>query len=126
MNSPAPVKSAVAVMDEDKGIPPRGKWPKLLADMVDVVEVALKREKIPDDSVEKLARATVAALSTYFGGRVMYIPTGVRLRLALRDASIYRALGHEALDDIAKKHGITVNRAYQICAEQRELRRSKL
>ncbi|RTL55623.1 MAG: hypothetical protein EKK46_06315 [Rhodocyclaceae bacterium] len=104
----------------------RSKWPKLLADMLDVAEAALKRETVSADLAEKLARSTVLGLAIYFGGRQIYVPVGQKLRQALRDDEIYRAFGREAVEDIAKTHGITTVRAYQINAEQRKLRRGRV
>ncbi|WP_428986688.1 Mor transcription activator family protein [Stenotrophomonas lactitubi] len=56
----------------------------------------------------------------------MYLPSGVRLRNALRDAEIYRLAKRGNITELAQRHGLTEVAVYRIIREQRELHLSKV
>lgn len=99
------------------------KWPKLLANMVDVANSALRRDGLPAQQAGHYARVVMLALGQYCGGVTTYIPTGDALRRALRDDAIFRRCGKETPVDLAREYGLSEQRVYQIVGEQLALRR---
>lgn len=97
------------------------KWPKLLAEMVDVVEAALRRRGTGEERSGELARVAIGALAEYHGGGSFYLPMGESLKAALRDDAIWRAFGRTPVAEIARHHGISLQHCYRVIAEQRAL-----
>lgn len=100
------------------------RWPESLARMVDVLTAEYRRRQIPEP--ESLARASVAAIAHYQGGRPLYLPRADTLARALRDDEIWRHLGRLTAEQLADQHGLTPARVYQIYAEQQRMRLSKV
>ncbi len=59
-------------------------WLRTLAELVNVFTDYFARTKTPT------AQGVVIVLASHFGGRMMYLPRGERLRIALRDIEIVR------------------------------------
>ncbi|MNV53510.1 Mor transcription activator family protein [compost metagenome] len=59
------------------------------------------------------------------GGRAYYIPTGEHLKAALRDRAIWDEFNGRNIDQLARKHGLSVPQTYAVVAEQRELTRRR-
>lgn len=100
---------------------PADRWAPTLAAMVAVLTAALKRQGIPEDEAPRLATAGVLAQAEYAGGRMMYLPRGDRLRLALRDAEIWQRAKRGNIDALAQEYGLSDIHIYRICKQQREL-----
>ncbi|WP_341536404.1 Mor transcription activator family protein [Aeromonas veronii] len=58
-----------------------------------------------------------------WGGRAYYIPTGDHLKAALRDRAIWDEFNGRNIDQLARKHGLSVPQTYAVVAEQRQLTR---
>lgn len=101
------------------------RWPQSLADMLDVAASALERDGIPAEVANRQARLVMLELAEYHGGMCWYLPTGATIKRALRDDTIFRETGQFSMADIAQRHGISLQRAYQIVSQQRALRRLK-
>ena len=111
----------------DLGDVPDSKWAPLLADMVRVLEALHRRNGATEEEAFRLASQSVLAFAEYFGGRVVYLPRGDRLKIALRDAEIYRRfLGSRNVDKLADEYGLTTIHLYKIAREQRALHLRKL
>lgn len=104
----------------------RAKWPKALANLVDVVEAAYRRAGDDQELARKRAFITVRALSRYAGGRQLYIPKDDVLERALRDQEIWERHRGNNVDDLAEAYGLTVVQVYSILAEQRVLHRQRM
>jgi len=102
-------------------VPPAHQWPPLLAELFDVLFAYNKRQGIDEETAAIDARDRCVLLAGYFGGRMMYIPTGEKLQNALRDAVIWHEFKGNNQNELAEKYGLTVVRIYQILAEQRAL-----
>lgn len=105
---------------------PETQWEGLLVALVAVVESAFRRMGVEESQATRLAIAAVLAQGDYAGGRQIYIPRGIRLRNALRDAEIYRLARRGNITELAQKHGLTEVSVYRIIREQRELHLSKV
>lgn len=104
----------------------RAKWPKALADLVTVIETANGRAGDDQDAARDRAFIVVRALSTYAGGRPLYIPKDDVLERALRDREIWERFQGNNIDELASTFDLTVKRVYSIIAEQRSLHRQRM
>lgn len=105
---------------------PDTQWEGMLVALVAVLEAAFRRLGIDETQATRLAIAAVLAQGDYAGGRQIYIPRGVRLRNALRDAEIYRLAKRGNITELAQRHGLTEVSVYRIIRDQRELHLSKV
>lgn len=97
------------------------RWPKVLAELVDVLAAeALRRGRSPDEALQD-AQASVLALANYLGGRQIYLPRGDRIASALRDRLIWCAFPRKSIEQLADEHGTSTRRIEIILAEQRAI-----
>lgn len=99
------------------------KWPKALSELVDVLACELVRGGIEPDLAKAQARKLALVQAHYMGGRAYYIPTGEHLKAALRDRAIWDEFNGRNIDQLARKHGLSVPQTYAVVAEQRQLTR---
>ncbi|MFM5537403.1 Mor transcription activator family protein [Aeromonas veronii] len=99
------------------------KWPKALSELVDVLACELIREGMEPDLAKAQARKLALVQAHYMGGRAYYIPTGEHLKAALRDRAIWDEFNGRNIDQLARKHGLSVPQTYAVVAEQRQLTR---
>ena len=100
---------------------PEETWGPTLAAMVAVLTTALQRQGIPEDEAPRLAAAGVLAQAEYAGGRMMYLPRGDRLKIALRDYQIWQRAKRGNIQALADEYGLSDIHIYRICKQQREL-----
>ncbi|MCE9679594.1 transcriptional regulator [Shewanella sp. AS1] len=93
------------------------RWPSTLQSLCEVMRVTLEGQAV--DNAVHLSEALATTLSTYLGGRDIYIPNGERLKDALRDIRIWREFKGNNLEPLSRKYGLTERRISQIIAEQR-------
>lgn len=101
------------------------KWPKALSELVDVLACELVRGGMEPDMAKAQARKLALVQAHYMGGRAYYIPTGDHLKAALRDRAIWDEFNGRNIDQLARKHGLSVPQTYAVVAEQRQLSRSR-
>ncbi|MGL4844383.1 MAG: Mor transcription activator family protein [Aeromonas veronii] len=101
------------------------KWPKALSELVDVLACELVRGGMEPDLAKAQARKLALVQAHYMGGRAYYIPTGDHLKAALRDRAIWDEFNGRNIDQLARKHGLSVPQTYAVVAEQRELNRRR-
>lgn len=97
------------------------KWPKALSELVDVLACELVRGGMEPDLAKAQARKLALVQAHYMGGRAYYIPTGDHLKAALRDRAIWEEFNGRNIDQLARKHGLSVPQTYAVVAEQRGL-----
>jgi Mor family transcriptional regulator len=97
------------------------RWPRTLAESVDVIAAEFRRRGHTDVQAAELAEAAVLALATHQGGRPFYLPRGERLVNALRDRVMWQQFPRKSVDQLAVEHALTTRRVEQILAEQRAL-----
>lgn len=93
------------------------RWPSTLQSLCELMRVTLEGHAI-NNSVQ-ISEALATTLSTYLGGRDIYIPNGDRLKDALRDIRIWREFKGNNLEQLSRKYGLTERRISQIITEQR-------
>jgi len=105
----------------------RKNWPQLLSDFVDLFFAELVRQGMSDDKAIISATKLVYVLGNYFGGRVCYIPSGEKLKQAIRDKKIFMSYlrSNGNITSIAKKYSLTDSHIYSIIREQSALHRKK-
>lgn len=93
------------------------RWPSTLQSLCELMRVTLEGYKVTNSLM--LSEALATSLSTYLGGRDVYIPNGERLKDALRDIQIWREFKGNNLELLSRSYGLTERRVSQIIAEQR-------
>ncbi|HDZ8978822.1 Mor transcription activator family protein [Aeromonas veronii] len=102
------------------------KWPKALSELVDVLACELGRGGMEQDLAKAQARKLALVQAHYMGGRAYYLPTGEHLKAALRDRAIWDEFNGRNIDQLARKHGLSVPQTYAVVAEQRGLARMRI
>ncbi|HDX9010355.1 Mor transcription activator family protein [Aeromonas dhakensis] len=102
------------------------KWPKALAELVDVLACELGRGGMSAEQAMAQARKLALVQAHYMGGRAYYIPTGENLKAALRDRAIWDEFNGRNIDQLARKHGLSVPQTYAVIAEQRQLTKCRM
>jgi Mor family transcriptional regulator len=102
------------------------KWPKALSELVDVLACELVRGGMAQEQAKAQARKLALVQAHYMGGRAYYIPTGDHLKAALRDRAIWDEFNGRNIDQLARKHGLSVPQTYAVVAEQRQLTRRRM
>ncbi|KHN57703.1 Mor transcription activator family protein [Aeromonas hydrophila] len=105
------------------------KWPKALSELVDVLSCELVRGGTGPAQAKDQARKLALVQAHYIwdmGGRAYYIPTGDHLKAALRDRAIWDEFNGRNIDQLARKHGLSVPQTYAVVAEQRQLMRKRI
>lgn len=101
------------------------KWPKALSELMDVLACELVRGGMVPEQAKAQARKLALVQAHYMGGRAYYIPTGEHLKAALRDRAIWDEFNGRNIDQLARKHGLSVPQTYAVVAEQRERTRRR-
>jgi Mor family transcriptional regulator len=98
------------------------RWPKQLADMIDVLADHFQRRRnMEDEDAAAEATQVITVIAHYFGGRLTYIPRDEKLRLALRDNLIWLQFNGRNILELANRHQLTEVQVYNIIREQRSL-----
>lgn len=113
-----------ALLDRAGSIEP-GVWPRTLAELVDVFADHFSRNGRSQENAMSEAQAAIVVLAHHFGGRMIYLPRDDKLRLALRDARIWREHDGRNVQDLATRYGLTSAQIYGILREQRAINRAK-
>lgn len=100
-------------------------YPRLVAEMCDVLEDAYARHGMGKTQALELAKIGVEALGFHCGGRLIYLPRGAVMRRQTRNACIYSEFSGTNHRDLADRYGLTVSQIYKIVARQRELLRKR-
>lgn len=104
----------------------QGRWPKQLAEMVDVTVAHLQRRRdLDEDTARTYAQEWIATLAIHFGGIPLYLPKGDSLKQALRDSRIWQEFNGENIYELARKYGKSRTQIYRIIAQQRQLTRNR-
>lgn len=113
---------ARSLIGRDLGEVPESKWAPLLAQLVDVLEAMHLRQGRSEEDAFKLASDSTMEIAEYFGGRVVYLPRGERLKIALRDAEIHHRWqrGHQ-IATLAAEYVISDIHLYRVIRQQRAL-----
>lgn len=102
------------------------KWPKALAELVDVLACELGRGGMAADKALAQARKLALVQAHYMGGRAYYIPTGDHLKAALRDRAIWDEFTGSNIDLLSRKYNLSVPQLYTVIATQRKIQREKI
>lgn len=98
----------------------RAFWPQRVAELVDVVQAAFVRERLPPGQAEQLAAVAVLAVAFFIGGRPVYLPVGARVRDAVRRRLIFRAWeAGETVAALQDRFGVSHETVYGAIREGR-------
>ncbi|NVF14988.1 Mor transcription activator family protein [Vreelandella maris] len=102
------------------------KWPQGLSDMLTVVENAHVRAGDEPKVARSRAFAAVRAISSFAGGRSLYVPQGRQLDRALRDREIWERHTGDNIPQLVEDYDLTEAQIYSILSEQRKLARARM
>lgn len=102
---------------------PRHRWPRDLADHVDLLKALFERRGRDPESAFEEARHVVLTLAVYRGGRPLYFPKGAVLESALLHAQIWHAFNGRNTFELAEAHSLTVRQVQKILKQQGRYRR---
>lgn len=107
---------------------PESAWAPQLTELVAFLEALFKRRKMPPEAAFELAREVVIEQAHAFGGRTMYLPRGDKLKIALRDAKLWRRYtgNPDQILQFARELGVTTIHVYSIINRQRRLHVGRL
>jgi len=104
----------------------QGVWPKLLAELVDVLADHLEvHQQMVSEEAMAQAQDIIVVIAHHLGGRSIYLPKDEKLRRAIRDAAIYRAFDGSNHLELARRVGLTTAQIYNIISVQRRLRQDR-
>lgn len=114
------------LLDQGMDDVPSGKWATTLVEYVRILEALYRRRGMEVEAAQRLAMDSALELGEYQGGRVIYLPRGDKLRLAIKHAEIYRRSKRGNIEALAAEFGLTVPQIYRIVREQGVLHRAKI
>lgn len=120
-----PDSDELSALLENAGAVDPGVWPRTLAEMVDVYVDHFLRQGRDQAAALSEAQAVVIVFAHHFGGRLVYIPRDDKLRLALRDAQIWREHNGRNVQELAQRYELTAAQIYGILREQRTINRPR-
>ncbi|MGK4305126.1 Mor transcription activator family protein [Shewanella xiamenensis] len=98
----------------------KGKWPKTLVELSDVIDACLAEDKVV---ANKLTEKIITAIAFYLGGRDLYLPNGKSLEMFLRNLRVYQEFNGLNYAELSQKYNLTERRIYQITKEFTDLYR---
>ncbi|QOF67326.1 transcriptional regulator [Actinobacillus sp. GY-402] len=101
------------------------QWPGTLADMIDVIKTELIRQGEDEEKARLQASKIIGILANYIGGQSIYLPTGDRIKVALRDAQIYQDFKGNNVRELIRKYKLSETQVYEIIRTQRRLFRRR-
>ncbi|WP_424405271.1 Mor transcription activator family protein [Pasteurella sp. PK-2025] len=101
------------------------KWPSLLGEMLDVVKSELLAQGMTSNEAMEQSKKIIFAISSYFGGQSVYLPTGTILKKALRNYEIFNNFKGDNIKELIRKYQLSESQIYSILREQRQLQRKR-
>lgn len=95
------------------------QWPGVLGDLLAVIGSELRRAGVPDARAADLSGRVALAIGGYMGGRNLYLPSGDRLKLAVRDMLIYAEFNGRNFKYLLKKYRLTKSALYDVLKRER-------
>lgn len=105
---------------------PKERWPRELVRAIEVIESAMKLAGYDDVEAFTIAQTAILAMADYNGGRQLYFPRGDALKIALRDATIYRRAHRGNVRALSEEFGLSDRHIWRIVSQQLRLHRRKI
>jgi Mor family transcriptional regulator len=105
----------------DKGDVPFDKWHITLMEMIDFVSHAFVSKGKPKAVADAEAEVAVVAIYKEFRGSTVYIPLLTATEKALLHMRIFDEYDGKNVNEIAKRHGMSVQNVYRIIKKQRDI-----
>lgn len=100
-------------------------WPKALVELYSNAKYELEQIGYKDEEAEKISATILTALAFLSGGRGFYLPTGERLKTAIRDRQLYDKFNGNNIESLRQHYKLTQKQVYEIIAKQRALDKAR-
>lgn len=101
-------------------------WPKEVLDIIKALEVFFKKDKRPlDDNFYTFVSVVLRGISFAAGGRTVYLPSGMSIRIAIRDKLLVMGFNGRNIKGVARKYMVTEQKAYTILENDRNAKFAK-
>lgn len=100
-------------------------WEGTLSDLLMVMFAEMKRANMPAAQALTLCERLTLSISTYLGGRNLYLPAGTRIRVAVRDMLIFAEFNGRNFKYLQRKYHLSQPALYGILRREREAYRRR-
>lgn len=109
---------------EDSRAQPLEKWHRTLVEMTGCVEQAFRASgRSAEAAIADAATAVIAIYETY-RGNLVYIPFSKAAQTELTHARIFSEFTGNNVDELSRRHEMSIQTIYKIIKKQRQMRRS--
>lgn len=98
----------------------KSAYPEILADLADQVAIKLAALGIEPEHAAEIGAQTAEHIRVHWSGSSQYIPKGTGWELSQRDRQIWSEFNGRNHAQLARKHGLTEMRIYQIIKAARK------
>lgn len=114
-------RNSAVLIHQDKAA-----WGDNLGEIVDVFEnVLYKLGETDRKKAQEKAQVLTIELADFWGGKSVYLPIGKKVRIALRNAQVFKDFNGENVPELVKKYHISESTVYSIIREQRRLQKER-
>ncbi len=99
--------------------PDKSAYPEILADLADQVAIKLAALGVEPERAAEIGIQTAEHIRVHWSGSSQYIPKGTGWELSQRDRQIWSKFTGHNHAALARKHGLTEMRIYQIIKADR-------
>ena len=112
-------------LDDDE-VFEKKNWAKGLNELSDTIRVQLRREGMKDDEETwRMIERVLLAMSFICGGHYFYLPSGEKIKKALRNKRIYESFKGDNILELSRIWGLTPNHIYRVISKQKKLSNNK-
>ncbi len=94
--------------------------PELINNLFEVISDSLRKNGIAEEEATSIAIDATNEVIHNWRGQQIYIPQALQMQLSQRDLHIYHSFNGYNHSELAKKHGISVQRIYKIIEKVRK------
>lgn len=96
------------------------KAPEILGDVAKHAETELVKSGVEQERAQQIGIDIARRIAQVWGGSVIYIPRGLRLKLSERDLKIWQEFNGFNQQELARKYQVSVQWVYQIVKKMRK------
>ena len=101
----------------------KGAWPATLIELREVLSAHFQRQGVEPGKAERDGIDVSVLIANHFGGRPVYLPTGARIKTAIRRRDIFRLFNGKNGVELAAQFGVTLRYIQIVIEGQLKLQR---